>query len=89
MSFSHIIAIDLFLCVSGIHYFADVYSCSELEAMARQFIYQNFLDVIRMEEFFELPEERLIDLLKSDKLQVQTVNTADLGRFNSFLSDLY
>ncbi|BFZ20955.1 hypothetical protein BsWGS_23995 [Bradybaena similaris] len=56
----------------GIHYFADVYSCTELEAVARQFIYQNFLDVIRMEEFFELPEERLISLLKSDKLQVMS-----------------
>jgi len=58
----------------GIHFFADVYSCSELEAVARQFIYQNFLDVIRMEEFFDLPEDRLINLLKSDKLQVMSEN---------------
>ncbi|RUS88789.1 hypothetical protein EGW08_003419 [Elysia chlorotica] len=58
----------------GIHYFADIYSCHELEGVARQFIYQNFLDVIRMEEFFELPEERLLYLLKSDKLQVMSEN---------------
>ncbi|GFO44811.1 kelch-like protein 17 [Plakobranchus ocellatus] len=58
----------------GIHYFADIYSCHELESVARQFIYQNFLDVIRMEEFFELPEERLLCLLKSDKLQVMSEN---------------
>lgn len=54
----------------GIHYFADMYTCIELEATARHFIYQNFLDVIRTEEYLQLSEERLLDLLSSDKLQV-------------------
>ncbi|XP_029634942.1 kelch-like protein 2 [Octopus sinensis] len=54
----------------GIHYFADMYTCIELEATARHYIYQNFLDVIRTEEYLQLSEERLLDLLNSDKLQV-------------------
>ncbi|XP_046374616.1 kelch-like protein 12 [Haliotis rufescens] len=56
----------------GIQHFADMYTCTELEAIARQFIYQNFLEVVRTEEFFDLAEERLLQLLKSDKLQVMT-----------------
>ena len=49
-----------------------MYSCSELEASARRYIYQHFLDVIQHEEFFQLSQERLLDLLKSDKLQVNS-----------------
>ena len=56
----------------GIQFFADVYMCVELESAARQFIYQNFLEVIHTEEFLQLSEERLIDLLRSDKLQVMS-----------------
>lgn len=56
----------------GIQFFADVYMCVELESAARQFIYQNFQEVIHTEEFLQLSEERLIDLLRSDKLQVMS-----------------
>lgn len=60
------------LTVSGIQQFADVYMCCELEKAARQFIYQNFLEVMHTEEFLQLSEERLVDLLRSDQLHVMS-----------------
>ena len=63
-----------FLFRSGIHRFADMYSCTELEATAREFIFQNFLLVSHTEEFFELSEDQLIGLLQSDKLHVTNEN---------------
>ena len=56
--------------ISGIHYFADMYSCTELEVAARRYIYQHFLEVIRHDEFLQLADSRLIELFKSDQLQV-------------------
>ena len=47
-----------------------MYSCPELEYAARRYIYQHFLDTIRYEEFLQISEEKLIDLLQSDQLQV-------------------
>ena len=57
---------------AGIQSFADMYSCTELESAARRYIYSHFLDAIQHEEFLQLSDERLIDLLKSDQLQVNT-----------------
>ena len=51
-----------------------MYSCTELEATAREFIFQNFLLVSHTEEFFELSEDQLIGLLQSDKLHVTNEN---------------
>ncbi|KAL3889896.1 hypothetical protein ACJMK2_002216 [Sinanodonta woodiana] len=56
----------------GIQYFADIYMCRELESAARQFIFQNFLEVVHSEEFLQLSEERLTNLLRCDKLQVMS-----------------
>ena len=69
---SFILMTAQFLFLSGIQFFADVYMCGELESAARQFIYQNFQEVVHTEEFLQLSEERLIDLLRSDKLQVMS-----------------
>ncbi|XP_033099708.1 kelch-like protein 17 [Anneissia japonica] len=55
----------------GIHSFADMYSCSELEYASRSFIYQHFLEVIRTEEFFIMGEQDVFKLFKSDQLQVE------------------
>ena len=49
-----------------------MYSCTELESAARRYIYSHFLDAIQHEEFLQLSDERLTDLLKSDQLQVNT-----------------
>lgn len=64
------IPVPLDYSLAGIQYFADMYMCGELERAARNYIYQNFRDVIRTDEFLQLSEERLFTLLKSDKLRV-------------------
>ncbi len=56
----------------GIQSFADMYSCTELESVARRYIYSHFLDVIQHDEFLQLTTDRFIELLKSDQLQVNT-----------------
>ncbi len=60
------------LCSVGIQSFADMYSCTELESVARRYIYSHFLDVIQHDEFLQLTSDRFIELLKSDQLQVNT-----------------
>ena len=62
----------LFRPILGIHSFADMYSCPELEYASRRYIYQHFLDVIRQDEFTLISEKKLIDLLQSDQLQVSS-----------------
>ena len=57
--------------ISGIQSFADIYSCTELEASARQFVEQHFVDVVRCEEFFQLGADKLIDLIKNERVQIE------------------
>ena len=57
-------------CPAGIHSFADMYSCRDLENASRRFVYQHFQEVIGTEEFFLLAEADVVDLLRSDQLQV-------------------
>lgn len=47
-----------------------MYSCRDLENASRRFIYQHFQEVVGTEEFFLMPEQDVVDLLKSDQLQV-------------------
>jgi len=47
-----------------------MYSCSELETVARQYVHRHFLDVVRHEEFLNLTEDRLVTLLQSNSLRV-------------------
>ena len=56
----------------GIRQFADLYSCVELELAAREFINQNFMEIMKNEEFLQLTFRNLTELLKSDKLQVRS-----------------
>lgn len=62
--------IDASNCL-GIQSFADMYSCVELEAIARRYVFRHFLDVIQHEEYLNLSEDRLVWLLQSNSLQVQ------------------
>lgn len=58
----------------GIRAFADLYSCSELENAAYRFICQRFLDVVKSDEFLQLPKQTIQDLLREDMLQVRSEN---------------
>jgi len=58
----------------GIRAFADLYSCSELEETAYRFVRQHFLDVVKGDEFLQLPKQALRNLLREDLLQVRSEN---------------
>jgi kelch-like protein 20 len=62
------------LCPSnclGVKGFADAHSCTDLCLAASNFAQQHFIDIIECEEFLELLPRQLIDLLKSEELNVQ------------------
>lgn len=56
----------------GIRQFADLYSCVELERAAREFVNQNFMEIMNNDEFLQLSFINLAELLHSDKLQVRS-----------------
>ncbi|XP_060765364.1 kelch-like protein 24 [Neoarius graeffei] len=63
-------------CVShsnclGLMEFAKHYSLQLLLEQCENLLYQNFDIVAKQDEFLELPVERVLDLLDSEKLQVQ------------------
>lgn len=56
----------------GVRFFADTHSCTELKEAAHSYAQQNFLDVQESEEFLELSANGLIELVKSEELNVQS-----------------
>ncbi|XP_022644113.1 kelch-like protein 2 isoform X2 [Varroa destructor] len=56
----------------GIRRFADLHGCAELVAVADSFIEQNFVEVVQHEEFLTLTAAQVAQLIRSDKLSVQT-----------------
>lgn len=56
--------------VLGIRQFADTLCCSSLVDACEKFIQQHFHDVSLSEEFFNLPFQELLDLIKRDELFV-------------------
>lgn len=56
----------------GIRAFADLYSCSDLETTAFRYLCQHFLDVVKNDEFLQLPLDSLAELLSEDQIQVRS-----------------
>lgn len=56
----------------GFALFAEQQSCNTLLKLATQYTCQNFMQVSRNQEFFQLSCEQLSNLLKSDDLNVPT-----------------
>ncbi|KAK6023028.1 BTB And Kelch [Ostertagia ostertagi] len=52
----------------GIRKLADVYVCPELLRCADKYILHNFQDVVCTEEFYQLPVDRLIELISNEEL---------------------
>ncbi|KAK6018612.1 kelch repeat protein, partial [Ostertagia ostertagi] len=50
----------------GIRKLADVYVCPELLRCADKYILHNFQDVVCTEEFYQLPVDRLIELISNE-----------------------
>ncbi|XP_053553825.1 kelch-like protein 28 isoform X1 [Bombina bombina] len=61
--------LDVGNCI-GISRFAETYGCHELYLAANKFICQNFEDVCQTEEFFELTNSELHEIVSNDCLNV-------------------
>jgi len=57
--------------VSGIFLFADAHSCVQLRNAAEMFILENFHNIVKSEEFVNLPLDVLLRILQSDELQIE------------------
>ncbi|XP_041351470.1 kelch-like protein 7 [Gigantopelta aegis] len=66
--------LDVNNCV-GIHDFANIHNCEELKVKAREFIEKNFSEVFKVEEFLNLPSDRIAEFLSSDELNVEKEET--------------
>ncbi|XP_075255726.1 kelch-like protein 12 [Convolutriloba macropyga] len=54
----------------GIKVFADTHNCAELSKSAEKFICQNFVDVMKHDEFLNLSKEDLESLIKRENIAV-------------------
>ncbi|OCT68311.1 kelch-like protein 28 [Xenopus laevis] len=66
--------LDVANCI-GISRFAETYGCHELYLAANKYICQNFEDVCQTEEFFELSNAELREIVSSDCLNVVNEET--------------
>ncbi|KAG0442862.1 hypothetical protein HPB47_015542 [Ixodes persulcatus] len=57
---------------AGIFRFAEMHSCTNLKLEAKRFIERRFTDVIKEDEFYELPKETLQHFLKSEGLSIDS-----------------
>lgn len=58
-------------CV-GIFLFAETHSCTELRKSALDYIHRNFVTVSKQEEFLQLSQETMLQLIESEHLKVDT-----------------
>ncbi|XP_014243355.1 kelch-like protein 12 isoform X2 [Cimex lectularius] len=55
----------------GIHCFAEVHACIELQEKTKCYVLQNFCEVYKQEEFLNLSTCKLMELTSNDSLQVE------------------
>lgn len=65
----------------GIKQFADMHSCPGLVKKANRFIVRKFADVVKTDEFLDVPHHVLCELLENDHLHVEN----ELQVFTAFL----
>ena len=56
----------------GIYRFAEAHSCENLLKAALEYIHRNFVEVTEQEEFLELDNERMLQFLESEELNIQS-----------------
>ena len=56
----------------GIKQFADLHSCPTLLKMANRFIIRKFVEIVKQDEFLQLPHSVLKELLENDHLHVES-----------------
>ncbi|MCL4132231.1 UNVERIFIED_CONTAM: hypothetical protein GTU68_044624 [Idotea baltica] len=62
--------IDSANCV-GIHCFAEVHACHDLARKAKGFSLKHFKKVMAMEEWLDLPLDKIVEFLSADELEVE------------------
>ena len=65
----------------GIKQFADLHACSDLVSKTNRFIVRKFTEIVKHDEFLELPPTVLAELLSNDHLHVESERQV----FNAFL----
>jgi len=59
----------------GIHCFAEIHSCNELMNKAKKYVLKHFQDIIEGDEFSNITETKLIEIISSDDLEVDKEET--------------
>ena len=59
----------------GIHCFAEIHSCTDLMNKAKTFVLKHFQEIIEGEEFINITEVKLIEIISSDDLEVDKEET--------------
>ena len=59
----------------GIHCFAEIHSCTDLMNKAKTFVLKHFQEIIEGEEFINITEVKLIEIIASDDLEVDKEET--------------
>jgi len=59
----------------GIHCFAEIHSCTELMNKAKKYVLKHFQDIIEGDEFSNITEAKLIEIISSDDLEVDKEET--------------
>lgn len=52
----------------GIHCFAEIHACDDLQQKSRDYLLQNFITVWQQEEFVHINQSKLVELLSDDDL---------------------
>ena len=59
----------------GIHCFAEVHSCTDLMNKAKKFVLKHFQEICEGEEFINISEAKLIEIISSDDLEIDKEET--------------
>ena len=54
----------------GIHCFAEIHSCNDLMNKAKKYVLKHFQEIIMGDEFINITETKLIEIISSDDLEV-------------------
>ena len=59
----------------GIHCFAEIHSCNELMNKAKKYVLKHFQEIIEGDEFINITEAKLIEIISCDDLEVDKEET--------------
>lgn len=72
----------------GVYLFADAHCCTKLASDSVEYIHRNFVKVSSSEEFLGLDKERILTLLESEDLKVESEDQVFRAAINWVLADV-